>query len=181
MTSRAAAVFPLFFFLLKVYQYRMPADQAQILWWCTISNLGLGLSMLLGFERGVWIFSFMLILGTPIWLLDVWATGDFTIYSVFTHVISPALGIYSVRKLSVPRGIWWQGMIYYFSLILIARALTPPALNVNLAHDVYAAAKPFIQNYWLYTAMNSILLAMSLYVLGRLASQRFPLSRGPRT
>lgn len=175
MTHRWLAVFPLIFFLLKVYQYRAPADQGQILWWCTISNLVLGLSLLTGSIRGAWIFSFMLILGTPIWLLDVWATGDFTIYSVFTHIVSPAIGIYCVRKLPVPGGIWWRGMLYYFFLMLISYVLTSPALNVNLAHDVYAAAKPFIQNYWLYTAMNSVLLASSLFVLERIARHRFPI------
>ncbi|MBL8020693.1 MAG: hypothetical protein JNM27_13565 [Leptospirales bacterium] len=176
MTSRFLAVFPLFFFLLKVYQYRASTDQGQILWWCNISNLLLGLAILAGNARGVWLASFMLILGTPIWLLDVWATGDFTIYSVFTHIISPGMGIYCVRRLAVTRGIWWQSMLYYFSLMLLSRMLTAPALNVNLAHDIYASAKPFIQNYWLYTAMNSSLLAVSLFITEKLASRWFPVS-----
>lgn len=177
MTSRYLAVFPLFFFLLKVYQYRAPTDQGQILWWCNISNLLLGLALLAGNARAAWLASFMLILGTPIWLLDVWATGDFTIYSVFTHIISPAMGIYCVRRLPVTRGIWWQAMLYYVFLMLLSRLFTAPALNVNLAHDVYAAAKPYIQNYWLYTAMNSLLLAVSLFITERLASRWFPVKQ----
>lgn len=159
---------PLAFFALKAYQYRSPEALPNLLWWCNVSNLILGAAMIARNARAIWICSLMLIAGTPIWLLDVAATNDFSIYSVLTHFVSPVLGLRAVRALGPVKAVWLQAMIYYVLLMVAAFYFSPPGLNINLSHDVYAAAKPYITNYYLYTAMNSSLLAISLLVLEKL-------------
>lgn len=166
--SRWVGLLPLAFFALKAYEYRSPDVLPNLLWWCNISNLVLGVAMILRNARAIWICSLLLIAGTPIWLLDVAATGDFSLYSILTHCVSPVLGLRAVRGLAPVKAVWIQGMVYYALLMAAAFFFSPPALNINLAHDVYAAAKPYISNYTLYTAMNSSLLAGSLLVLEKI-------------
>ncbi len=158
-------VLPVVFFAFKAWQYRYPGQWPNMLWWCTVSNLVLGLAILFQNVRFIWIASLMLLVGIPAWFLDIAATGDFSFYSALTHIVSPALGLNMAFLLPRPRWIFLQGVGYYASLMTAARFATPRELNVNLAHDVYIAARPFISNFFLYTAMNTVILIGVLYLL----------------
>lgn len=152
--NRFWGLVPLGFFALKAWQYRAAADIPQLLWFCNASNLVLAAAIFFRARNLVFICSVLLAIGLPIWVFDFLAHGDFHVFSVFTHVISPALGFIVARNLGWTLHVLWQAPLYYLLLQLLARVLTPAGLNINVAFAVYAPVKAMFPNFWLYSAAN---------------------------
>ena len=131
-THRLWGLIPLLLFALKAWQYRAPQDQAQLLWFCNAATFCLAIAIFLRWGNAVFVCSGLLLVGLPIWLFDVFATGDFHIFSVFTHVVGPLLGALVVRQLGASRHAIWQALLFYVLLQLAARLLTAPAFNINV-------------------------------------------------
>lgn len=159
---------PLFMFALKAWQYRAPQDQYQLLWFCNAANLLMGLAIFTHWGNGVFVCSALLLVGLPIWVFDVFATGDFHVFSVFTHVVSPLVGVLVGRQLGANRHVFWQTLAFYLLLQLLARLFTPAAQNINVAFDIYAPVKKLFPNFWIYSLTNLIGLMAWVVVAHRL-------------
>jgi hypothetical protein len=89
----------------------------------------------------IFVTTALLLIGLPIWLFDVAVQGGFHAFSILTHVVSPALGLYLCRRLGVGRHTPIFTIGYYIILQIAARLFTLPADNINVAFDVYAPVK----------------------------------------
>ncbi len=167
-TYRAWGFLPLLMFALKCWQYRNPADLGQLLWFCNAANLVLGIAIFARWGNAVFICSALLLVGLPIWVFDVVATGDFHVFSVFTHVPSPFVGVLVARQLGASRHVIWQTLVFYLFMQLLARLFTPAALNINVAFDVYAPVKMLFPNFWIYSLTNLLGLTAWVFVAHRL-------------
>ncbi|MBI3735678.1 hypothetical protein HY256_04095, partial [Candidatus Sumerlaeota bacterium] len=74
-----------------------------------------------------------LLIGTPIWILDLLGGSPFIPTSPLTHVLGPILGFYGVRKMGIPRWSWLASLGFVAAMIVVARLVTPADANVNLA------------------------------------------------
>lgn len=159
---------PLLLFALKAWQYRAPHEQYQLLWFCNAANLLLAIAIFARWGNAVFICTALLLVGLPIWVFDVLATGDFHVFSVFTHVVSPFVGVLVVRQLGANRHVLWQTLALYLLLQLTARLVSPAAQNINVAFDIYAPVKKLFPNFWIYSLANMIGLVAWVVVAHRL-------------
>ena len=155
-------------FALKAWQYRAPPDQYQLLWFCNAANLVLALAIFARSGTGVFVCTALLLVGLPFWVFAVIATGVFPVFSVFTHVLSPLVGMLVVRQLGASRHVIWQTLVFYLLLQLLARLLSPAAQNINVAFDIYAPVKKLFPNFWIYSLANLIGLTAWVVVAYRL-------------
>lgn len=139
-----------------------------ILWICNVCNGLLGVSLLLAWPRGIWIATLWLLAGLPLWLLDGFLTSRFEVHSFFTHFVTPALGLYALRRVPRPRHLWWQAVLFGIGLQLVSRALTPPSENVNLAFTSYHSlqgALPGFATSWIIHLLGFTALMLGLQLL----------------
>ena len=59
----------------------------------------------------------------------------------------------------------------------ISRAITPPALNVNIAHDYYFGWETMFANYWLYWLAITLTNFLALWLLNQLLFRLWPASK----
>ncbi len=169
---RIWAVIPLILFGLKAWQYWPRGDIYQLLWFCNVSNLLLAAAIFFKVRNLVFICAALLTIGLPIWVFDFMVNGDFHVFSVFTHVVSPALGFLVALRLGWSSHVIWQTLLYYLALQLLARLLTPAALNINVAFAIYAPVQKLFPNFWLYSSANLAGLAAFAAVVHRLLQRR---------
>ena len=167
-THRWWGFIPLLMFALKAWQYRAPHEQYQLLWFCNAANLVLAVATFARWGNGVFVCTALLLVGLPIWVFDVIATGDFHVFSVFTHVLSPLVGVLVVRQLGASRHVVWQTLVFYLLLQLAARLVSPAAQNINVAFDIYAPVEKLFPNFGIYSLVNLIGLTAWVVVAHRL-------------
>ena len=169
---RLTGLLPIIFFALKVWQYAPAGQAAQLLWFCNISNLVLGLAIFALSGDAIFVTTALLLIGLPIWLFDVAVQGGFHAFSILTHVVSPALGLYLCRRLGVGRHTPIFTIGYYIILQIAARLFTLPADNINVAFDVYAPVKSLFSNFWVYSFVNMTGLFVFAVVLRRIVKPK---------
>lgn len=164
---------PLLLFALKCWQYRNPADQYQLIWFCNAANLLLGIALLARWKNLIFVCTTLLLIGLPIWIFDFIVNGDFHVVSIFTHVLSPLLGTIAALRLGCTQHVIWQTLVFYLLLQLLARLTTPASLNINVAYDVYAPVKPIFGNFAVYSMANLTGLLGWTWIAHRLLRLRF--------
>lgn len=161
----------LLFFLARVIEYVWVArTPEQILWCCHLSNLGLALGIALWRPSWIRLTSLWLIIGLPPWLIDMVMTGLVTPVSVFSHLGGGLVALFALRRVGLPAGTWRPALLYFLLLQQLTRLLTEPGpyTNVNVAHFAYGPWKDLFQPYWVYLVANTLLVALSLWLLERL-------------
>jgi hypothetical protein len=150
-----------------------------LLWACHLGSALVGVGLLLVSASGrrdvsseglpaagvvlTGIGTLFLLLGTPLWLMDLAGGGVFYPTSALTHIGGLAIGLYGVRRLGMPRGAWWKAVGALIVLILICRLVAPPHANVNVAFAIYASAANVFTSHLVYLAtMLSIAAAYFL-------------------
>jgi hypothetical protein len=154
--------------LLKLWQYLPPASTWQILWFCNLSNLVLGLAIFLKIRDLVFVCATILTIGLPVWIFDFLVNGDFHPFSILTHVVSPALGFAVSRAWGRSVRVLWQVPAFYLLLQLVARLFTPAADNINVAFAVYNPVKSLFPNFYIYSLVNLAGLTAFGWVMHRL-------------
>ena len=149
-----------------------------VLWLCDICNVMLGLGLILDRPRWIWISPMWLVAGTPLWLLDDMARGELRANAVGIHLVSGALGLVAMRAGRVPGRVWPEAVGWLIAAQLVSRLVTPPELNVNLAHQVYPALAPWFPHYAAYWLFNVVAFALALMVLERVLRRALGASAG---
>lgn len=129
-----------------------------ILWVCNLANLAIGLGLLMGLPQVNGLGASWLLLGAPLWIIDLLGNGKFRIHSLFTHLVSLGIGLYGLNLLGMPNGIWWKALLMLAFVQQISRWLTPRQKNVNLAFAVWAGWERLFPSYAVY---RLILLTLS--------------------
>ena len=113
-----------------------PAD---VLWACHVGAAAVGASLILRSALGNAIGVLFLVVGVPLWLLDVATGGEFTVTSVPTHLGGLVVGLIGVTQLGMPAQEWWKAALALAVLVAVCRLATPARANVNLAYAVPSA------------------------------------------
>lgn len=159
--SSAAVLFYLFRAGELVYR-QTPYDT---LWSCHVGCLLVGIGLL---ARAPWALSvgfLWLVLGLPIWVLDLTTGGTFFVTSTLTHIGGLAIAIWGLRRIRMPRGAFLAGVAGLAALWWLTRLVTPPGPNVNLSHAVWPGWEQQFPSYPLYILMFAGLSLVAFFVL----------------
>jgi len=108
-------------------------DAANLLWSCNVGAATAALGLLVRRPLLVATGAVMLILGEPLWLIDLSTGGEWMWTSPLTHVGVLAVALIGARRLGVPRSTWAWSTAAIGAATAAARLLGPPDDNINLA------------------------------------------------
>ncbi len=129
-----------------------------LLWACHLGAALVGVGLLARSPAVNAVGVSFLALGTPLWLLDLAAGGEFFPTSLLTHVGGLLIGLYGVRRLGVPAGVWWKSAAALAGLILLSRLVTPERANVNVA---FAVPPPWDKTFPSHAAYLAAMMAVA--------------------
>lgn len=101
-----------------------------------------------------------LMLGVPLWLIDLMSGGEFFLGSVASHVGGLIIGLAGVKRLGMPQGTWWKALLGLAFFQQLARWFTPQQLNVNLAFSVWTGWESVFPSYLVYWSFMTLLSAV---------------------
>ncbi|MBE7439882.1 MAG: hypothetical protein HS115_15625 [Spirochaetales bacterium] len=162
---------PASFFALKVVEY-YPDNWPEILWFCTLSNLVLSVGLWIRQPQLVFWATGLLMAGIPIWVFDAFYQQSLSVISLFTHLVSPVLGMHWLRTQQLHGWSFAGGPLYYIFLQILARFTTPPEANINVAFRVYEPVSALFANFWLYSLTNLAMLTIFYAFLLLLLKQK---------
>jgi len=138
-----------------------PAD---LLWACHLGAalVGIGLLVRSGTTNGIGVL--FLLMGTPLWIMDLASGGVFYPTSAFTHIGGLIIGLYGVRRLSFPSGTWWRAVAALIGLILICRFVTPREANINMAFAVYPGWEKVYPSHFVYLIVMMVFAAIYFFL-----------------
>jgi hypothetical protein len=145
-------------------------QSADLLWMCNLGGLLLAVGLGQGAPRLVALSASWMVLGVPLWALDVLLTGQTRPSSVLSHLGGLALALFGVTWLGWPPRTWIAASLALVGLLLLCRALTPSEANVNLVFEVW----PLLQGrigHGLYLALLGGLAAGVFGLLDVMASR----------
>lgn len=135
-----------------------------LFWACHVAAIliGVGLIARSGAINGVGVM--LALLGTPLWLADLAAGGEFFPTSLLTHVAALAIGLYGVTLLGMPRGTWWKAAATLAGLIGLCRLATPPGANVNVAFAIPPGWEDDFASHTSYLAFTLVAATACFFV-----------------
>ena len=166
---RLVGVLPLIFFGLHLAHYVGEGKPGNMLWACHLSNLLIGAGVLAKRPAVLAAGLLWLSVGVPLWIFWLAGGGEFLVTSALTHVGGAAVGIWAMRRVHWPRGIWWKAWLAIPLLQLICRFTTPPELNVNISHSVWEGWE---QTFPLYSVYLALMLGITAVIFA-VAEQGF--------
>lgn len=178
---RIVGFLPLLFFILHANYYREMGGLPHMLWMCNIGNLLLALGLFLARPLLIRVAVIWLLPGLPIWLWFVVRPGWWILTSFFAHTGGLIVGLIAIRRVRASRWTWLQALIWYLLVQEICRLFTPPALNVNAAHQTYAGFETIFNTYRQFWIVGTLVVAIGLWIIGFALIKLFPPSELPNS
>ncbi|UQA59187.1 hypothetical protein [Polyangium aurulentum] len=160
----------LFALVLHALVVKMPSGLLpEMLFACHIASVVLALGILLR-RRDLVAVGFWFHAGVGLWgcLLDAIAAGTTTPTSVLVHVLPLVIGYGELKHREVPRWIPLGAFGLLVGAIVLSYLVTPPTLNVNMAHRVWPPVARIVPSLWASWAANLVLACVLLLVADRL-------------
>jgi hypothetical protein len=145
-----------------------------LLWTCHLGAALVGVGLIAASGRRAWgasvdgVGALWLLLGTPLWLLDLAGGGEFFPTSLGTHVVGLAMGLVGVWKLGMPRGTWWKATAALVALMGLCRLVTPREANVNVAFAIQHGWEEHFASHASYLACMIAFAAGYFWLIERL-------------
>ncbi len=173
---RLLGVLPLLFFLARLWASYEEGAIGNILWLCHFSNLTLAIGLLFGWRFWIRLSAPWLAIGFPLWLWNISVLGIGTLTTLGTHVGGAIIGLIALSKIGIEKRTWINAAGWYLFLQTISRAITSPALNINIAHDYYFGWETIFANYWLYWLAITLMIFLALWLSNQLLYRLWPAS-----
>jgi hypothetical protein len=171
---RFLGLLPLTLFMARLLELNNKGEIAHILWVCHISNLLIALGLFLGCAELIRISTLWLIIGAPLWPVDIFRTGVMELTSFGTHYVGLIIGLFViVRHKGMGKRSWIYALIWFLLLQQVARMFTLAELNINLAHSVYPGWEQFFSGYWQYWIFTVAGSAICLWLFSNVLSWIF--------
>lgn len=119
-------------------------------WACHLAALAVGGGLMARAPALCGIGVLWLSLGVPLWIIDLAGGGEFIVTSPLTHLGGLAIGLWGIRRLGMPRGLWWKAVAALLTLVGLSRLATPAASNVNLSYHVPPGWESIFPHHGLY-------------------------------
>lgn len=156
-----------------------------MLWACHLGTLAVGVGLLIGWPTGNGIGVLWLVLGVPLWVIELITHGGCDLTSTLSHLGGFLLGLMGVRIMGLPKGTWWKAVGSLYLLHLASRWATPEQANINLAFRIWTGWEPFFPSHGVYIlailALACLLFAATDFVLRRTGFARLHPGDSPST
>ncbi len=153
-------------------------EPANVLWACHVASVLIGLGLIVGSPTLNAVGFLWLMVGIPLWVIDLATGGELLATSLFTHVGSPIVGAVGLRRLGLPRGSWAWALVALFALHVLCRFVTPTRANVNLAHAIWPGWEALFPSHLAYVAFG-FALSGAIFVVSQLLMRRLGLKEQP--
>ncbi len=128
-----------------------------LLWACHLGAALAGIGFLATSALVSGIGTFLLCMGTPLWLMELAAGGEFIVTSCFTHIVALAIGMFGIARVGIPAGTWWRSLLVLVALIALCRLVTPASANVNVAFSTPPGWQGLFPSHLVYLASMIVL------------------------
>jgi hypothetical protein len=170
---RLLGFFPLMLFVARLIELNGRGEIANILWICHMSNLLIALGLFLGYIELVCVSTLWLLIGAPLWPIEIIRTGSMELTSIGTHYVGLIIGILLISQLGMGKRSWLYALVWFLLLQQFTRMFTPMELNINLAHSIYPGWEQFFSAYWEYWIFITCGSAICLWLLSNILSWIF--------
>ena len=175
ISFRLLGFIPLALFIARLHNLIRINEIGHILWMCHISNLILAIALFSAWPFLAQISVPWLMFGLPLWIFNVAQVGIIGgVTSFGTHVGGLIIGLIALSKMTYNKDIWIYALGWYLILQQVCRMITPPELNVNIAHSVYLGWEAMFSVYWQYWLVTTILASIVMWLNGILFLKIFP-------
>ena len=171
---RLLGLLPLIFFALHTRYYLEVGGLSHMLWMCNIGNLVLAIGLFLGWPLLIRLAVIWLLPGLPIWLLFVVRPGVWIPTSFVAHAGGLVIGLIAIQKVRAGRWTWIHALVWYLFVQEICRLVTPPMLNVNVAHLIYPGFETTFSAYWQFWIVGTLVVGVGLWIFGFALLKLFP-------
>ena len=163
---RLLGLLPLIFFFAQAVHYWRTNELGHMLWMCNIGNLILALGLFFDKAVLVRLSAIWMIPGLIVWFIYVVLAWGVFLTSTLAHVGGLAVSMIALKWYRMDRNAWRYAFGWYLVVQLVSRFITPPAMNVNLAHAVASGWERTFQSYWSFWLVLSALTVVFLLVSG---------------
>lgn len=174
---RLIGLLPLFFFLAQAVHYWRINELGHLLWMCNVGNLVLAMGLFLEKRRVVRLASIWMLPGVVVWFVFVVLPWGLFLTSILAHVGGLIVAMFALTKYRMDRTAWLWAFGWYLVVQLCTRFVTPPNLNVNLAHSIQPGLQETFGSYWLFWLTLTVATAASLWFSGLLLERLFSTRR----
>ena len=167
MRYRWLGVLPLIFFVVQTIHYWRYGGMGNLLWICNLGNIVLGVGLLIGHRELIRVAGIWTIPGLAIWIVYVLLPSGFYVSTALAHVGGIVVGLFAVRRVGMDRHAWLYAFVWGMVTQLAARLLSPPELNVNVAHRVQTGWESTFNSYWKFWIVFATASAVVLWLIGK--------------
>jgi hypothetical protein len=161
---RLLGILPLIFFLAQAEHYLKRNELGHLLWMCNVGNLLLAMGLFLEKHRVIRLAAIWTIPGLFVWFVYVVLPWSPFLSSTLAHVGGLIVAITALSRVRMDRTAWRWAFGWYLVVQLASRFVTPPELNVNLAHAVQPGWK--FGSYWTFWLVLTVVTAVVLWLCG---------------
>jgi hypothetical protein len=174
---RLLGLLPLIFFLAQGVHYWRIDQLGNMLWMCNIGSLLLAMGLFLEKRRVVRLASIWMIPGLLVWFVYVVLAWGVFLTSTLAHLGGLAVALIALSRYRMDRIAWRWAFGWYLMVQLGSRLVTPPDLNVNLAHAIQPGWESSFASYWTFWLTLTLVAAVFLWLSGLLLWSIWPSTR----
>ena len=163
---RLLGILPLIFFLAQGVHYWKRDELGNMLWMCNVGNLLLALGLFLDRPLVIRLSAIWMIPGVFIWFIYVVLPWSPFLSSTLAHVGGLVVAMIALSRVRMDRTAWRWAFGWYLMVQLASRFVTPPPLNVNLAHAVQPGWERAFGSYWTFWLVLTVVTAVVLWLCG---------------
>lgn len=171
---RLLGLLPLTFFLAQVVHYWRYGGMGHLAWMCNVGNLLLAIGLFLDHRELIRAAGIWTIPGLAVWFWYVWLSGDTGVSSTLAHAGGIVVGLFVLRRVRMDRIAWSYAFVWYLFMQIVSRLVTPPELNVNVAHHIQAGWEGAFGSFWKFWLVMTIVVALGLWFIGLVLSWIWP-------
>jgi len=165
---------PLLFFLAQTVHYWRAGGMGNLVWMCNVGNLLLAVGLFLDHRELIRAAAIWTIPGLGVWFWYVWLNGSTAFSSTLAHIGGIVVGLIVLRRVRMDHVAWLYAFAWYLFTQIVARAVTAPELNVNVAHYVQTGWENRFGSFWKFWLAMSVIVAVGLWVIGLALSWIWP-------
>jgi hypothetical protein len=163
---RLLGILPVICFLAQGLHYSRRNELGNLLWMCNVGNLLLAMGLFLERPLVIRLSAIWMIPGLFIWFIYVVLPWSPFLSSTLAHVGGLIVAMYALSKVRMDRTAWRWAFGWYLMVQLASRFVTPPELNVNLAHAVQPGWERAFGSYWTFWLLLTVITVVVLWLSG---------------